>query len=526
MQLILVEIRSSFPTLPHLPVPAWRPPVILALAVLLGLALARLPLPLAAVLVVAPAALLIILIQPLAGLALTLLAGPLGALEAVTLGPALLNSGQLLLLLTLAAWLARSLLQRRLPLSRTALNAPLVLFIAVATLSLMRAPSLELGLIEAVKWLQIGAVMLLVAGSATRRRGHAAGGPVTRRAQSHTRPLVAMLLLAGLSQALIGSWQFGLRGDGPEHFLVLGRFYRAYGTFEQPNPFGGFMNLTALLGTGTLLGLVAAYRQDARAGRKERARPAGSGHAPGPIPASLTWLLLVLLCTAATTIGLLFSWSRGAWLGFAAAAAVLLLFWPRQRRHGLLLLLAAGLAFWAALQTGIAPAGVSRRLSGFAQDLRFGDVRGVDINDANYAVLERLAHWQAALAMAGDYPWLGVGFGNYEPAYPDYALVNWPFPLGHAHNYYLNILAEAGFLGLAAYGFFWAAVFRQTVAVLRRLDWPQRGVALGLLAAWTALSVHHLVDKLYVNNVYIHLGAMLGLLQLLDKQAQDLEMEC
>jgi hypothetical protein len=35
------------------------------------------------------------------------------------------------------------------------------------------------------------------------------------------------------------------------------------------------------------------------------------------------------------------------------------------------------------------------------------------------------------------------------------------------------------------------------------------------MAAWTALSVHHLVDKLYVNNVYLHLGVMLALQQLL-----------
>jgi hypothetical protein len=40
-------------------------------------------------------------------------------------------------------------------------------------------------------------------------------------------------------------------------------------------------------------------------------------------------------------------------------------------------------------------------------------------------------------------------------------------------------------------------------------------LALGLLAAWVGLSVHHLVDKLYVNNIYIHLGLMLALLHLL-----------
>ena len=69
--------------------------------------------------------------------------------------------------------------------------------------------------------------------------------------------------------------------------------------------------------------------------------------------------------------------------------------------------------------------------------------------------------------------------------------------------------------GLLAYGLFWLAVVWQTVRAARRLAWPQRGIAVGLLAAWAALSVHHLVDKLYVNNVYVHLGAMLGLLQLL-----------
>jgi O-antigen ligase len=131
-------------------------------------------------------------------------------------------------------------------------------------------------------------------------------------------------------------------------------------------------------------------------------------------------------------------------------------------------------------------------------------------------VLERQAHWQAGLDMLRDEIALGVGFGNYADAYAQYALINWPDPLGHAHNYYINLLAEVGVVGLATYLFFWTAVFWQTIRLLRYLDWPDRGIAMGLLAAWVALAAHHLVDKLYVNNIYIHLGVMLGLLQLLD----------
>jgi O-antigen ligase len=106
--------------------------------------------------------------------------------------------------------------------------------------------------------------------------------------------------------------------------------------------------------------------------------------------------------------------------------------------------------------------------------------------------------------------------GNYEAAYPAYALINWPDALGHAHNYYLNLLAETGVPGLAAYLILWSAILWQSLRLLRRLRWPERGIVLGLTACWIALSVHHLVDKLYVNNIYIHLGVMLAMLQLLD----------
>jgi O-antigen ligase len=179
------------------------------------------------------------------------------------------------------------------------------------------------------------------------------------------------------------------------------------------------------------------------------------------------------------------------------------------------LLVVAGLLLLGGLQTGLVPATVADRLVSFQDDFRFGDVRGVPINDTNYAVLERLAHWQAAFNMAQEDLWLGVGFGNYAAAYPEYMLINWPDALGHAHNYYINLLAEIGIVGLGAYLLLWTAVIWQTIGLLRQLNGWERGIALGLLGVWTATAVHHLVDKLYVNNIYVHVGVMFGLLQVL-----------
>lgn len=474
------------------------------LALIAAWAIARLPLLPVTLAALASATVLLTLVFPLFGLGVALLLGPLGALENVRAAQGLwslaggpLDSGQLALLLAIAAWLGSCLARRRLVVPFTPLNLPWALFVFVALVSLLDAPSLTLGLVELLKWLEMGLIVWLIvdlAADSTRRPA----GPA-----ANARAVLALLLIAGLVQALIGIWQFGLRGQGPEHFLVLGQFYRAYGTFEQPNPFGGYMNLTALLAAGTAAGLILA--------------PAGFRRAAG---SRWLWLAFVLICAGTAALALVFSWSRGAWLGFLAGAAVLILFSARRLALGVALGFVAAAVLGTALllgaRAGFGPAlSIATRLGGFGDEFALGDVRGVDINDANYAVLERLAHWQAAVDMARDDLWTGVGFGNYEAAYQRYALINWPDALGHAHNYYLTLLSEVGLPGLLAYGFLWLSVFWQTARLSRRLASPERGVAVGLLAAWTALAVHHLVDKLYVNNIYVHLGAMVGLLQLL-----------
>lgn len=472
--------------------------------------------------VVGTAALLLVLIQPLFGLLLALLIGPFGAVESLYIGNLLLDSGQIVFLLTLAVWLAQSMMRRRIVLPHTRLNLPLLVFIGLTSVTVLYAPSSLFGVKEVFKWVEILLVMWIVVDMVTERRemGHEDGRLIVGRLAS-VRGVLFMILLAGLSQALIGIWQFGLRGEGPEHFEILGGFYRAYGTFEQPNPFGGYMSMAACLGVGALVGLIMVWIP--RLGIVKRILrwvgvAEGQGDHKGAPNLELSWLLFVGGCAAALVAGLVFSWSRGAWLGFGAAMAALVFFFPRRRWIGLLLLVAAGGLFLIGNQFGLVPASISDRITGFQEDLRFDDVRGVDINDANYAVLERLAHWQAAIGMAQDNLWRGVGFGNYEPAYGDYALINWPQPLGHAHNYYLNLLAEIGVFGLAVYLFLWGAILWQAVGLLKRLDWPRRGIALGLLAVWVTLSVHQLVDKLYVNNLYIFLGALLGLQQILDEK--------
>jgi len=461
----------------------WNGPLISgfggALGLAAGLLLIRLS-PLEAVVLFGLMALALgTLVEPLVGLVGGLFLGLLRAYLQAEVPQVPAQIGHLFILLAVAAWTARGLLHRdlRLPFGTKA-AWPLLAFIGAAWLSLWNAVDLiGYGLPEFAKWIEILLVFWLVAERARPR---------------HLPWLVGGVLVVGLFQAGVGLYQFGLRGEGPEHFLIPGTdFYRAYGTFEQPNPYAGYIGMTLALAVGGLLGWWG--QGDRETGRHPL------------VPLSLC--LLVPLAGA-----LLASWSRGAWIGFGAAAVVMGMVWPRRTRWGVLLAVVLALTGLGLYAANLVPSAIITRLTDFAAGLRLQDVRGVGINDANYAVIERLAHWQAALEMWRTHFWTGVGLGCYEPAYPRFALINWPIALGHAHNIYLNLLAETGLIGLLAYLSLWGAVLWWTWRATRRAEGMARGVAVGLLGTWTHLAVHNFFDNLYVNNVHLLIGLLLGLL--------------
>jgi O-antigen ligase len=146
-----------------------------------------------------------------------------------------------------------------------------------------------------------------------------------------------------------------------------------------------------------------------------------------------------------------------------------------------------------------------------------------------------------------------VGIGNYPDAYPQYFITIFKDPLGHAHNYYINIAAETGTIGLIVYLLFLLAIFVAAGRVVRNIckkyaaakaqaSVPQpkiqaplgtrnklmlllhpfrmvehyrrqerfeivgmlandRALAIGLFAAFLTVCVHNLVDDLYVHSL-------------------------
>lgn len=468
----------------HTASPAWK---WLVAALVAGTLVALLPLPVSSLLLAGGLVTAALLLEPALAVIAMLAVAPLKALietEVSTAWP--LDVGQVALLLTALVWgLWRiNQAQSRIRFSARVLVPLLILAVGFAP-SLWHAVSVSAGLAEWAKWAAVILLVVIV-------------GDLTEAGRGEW--IAFGVVWAGVLQAALGIYQF-YGGSGAAHLWIDEfRHFRAFGTFGQPNPFSAFMGLVLPLALGLAWGYARRawprWSVDKSQARRDGAR-------------ALWYSGCALLLLA----GLIASWGRGAWLGFGVALITMVFFAPRRRWQGALLIAALAVGALGMWSSGMLPAAVQARLdSAFADLGGWRDVRGAPLNDANYATLERLAHWQAAINMASAHPWTGVGLGNYEVVYPEYALPRWPLALGHAHNDYLNTLAETGLVGVAGYGFGWGLIVLGTIRALRQTDPLKRGILSGLLGTWAHFLAHSLVDKLTVNNLFLHLGVMLGLL--------------
>lgn len=522
---------------------------IVALAVGLAAFIALAPLLGSVVLVFGIMLVAVVLIEPRWGLYLLPFTVPFGSIREISVGPATVGGTEALLGLFLAAWLARGVARRDIRLTLPPLTIPFAIWYGIMLLSLLNSSSLADSLKELIKWAEVFAVYAIAA-QELRRRDIAI--------------VIGTTLAAGTLAAAEGIYQSIFR-VGPDGFLfpLAGRIWlRAYGRFIQPNPYAGYLGLVLPLGYSLLavavgLGTAATGRrtQDAETSppsplsnmeRGEKAThpptpakeggnadsPRGVGdslsNAVTPYPLPLTFsrifsrgflLLSVGVSVAIIGAALFLTLSRGGWIGAVAAAVVIGALLSRRAAVASVFVGIALLLTFALAGTEWLPPALAERATDFLPYINVinVNVRGVEITDANFAVIERLAHWQAAYEMWVDKPWLGQGVGNYAAVYPNFYIPPWTAALGHAHNLFLNTLAETGIVGLAAYLLFWGQALWLTVQATRRSSGLWRGVGIGTLGVLVHLHVHNFFDNLYVHGMYLHIALVLAFAAILSK---------
>lgn len=449
------------------------------------------------------------LVRPRLALYLAAFAIPWGSLDYIDVSSLRLNSADILVVFLVFAWFMSWALPTYMGGGRDRTQGKVPLYLVITTLALLGVMFLSVAvainkkdsLKEISKWLEF--FMLLMLGTQYLR---------TRR---QVWILVLCIIAAAITQAFFGYAQafFNL---GPQSF-VRGLNLRVYGTFAQPNPYAGYLNMSLVI----VLALLLLGRD---------------------------WLTRILAGIATCLIGGAFflTQSRGGLIAFAAALVVIILVglpglrtWMRIGIIGLLLVIGG-------FVEGIFP------LSLFNQFNHFLGLSGISLSaptSADFSTAERLAHWIAGIHMYLDHPILGVGIGNYPDAYASYHVTIFVNSLGQAHNYYINIAAETGTIGLIIYLCFVASMLicnsivvhqisKRRLQVREGLARPQkrilapftkhdklvlllhparfiryyrrqgyhelfgqltndRALVIGLLAASATICVHNLVDDLY-----------------------------
>jgi O-antigen ligase len=126
--------------------------------------------------------------------------------------------------------------------------------------------------------------------------------------------------------------------------------------------------------------------------------------------------------------------------------------------------------------------------------------------DSNETVNEaRPIIFRDTVRMIADHPW-GVGHDNYADAFRQYQTTRLNLLFDHAHNDYLETVAEWGILPGVL---FWAGVLAlivRSVRVFRASDSSRvRGILLGSIGAVVTIMIHSLADF----NLQIPSNAML-----------------
>lgn len=242
-----------------------------------------------------------------------------------------------------------------------------------------------------------------------------------------------------------------------------------FGPYVNRNHFAGLVELLAPLGLAILV--LRAVRPDQ--------------------------LPLVALFTVVPIGALFLSASRGGIASFLIELGLLsILIWRKRGLRKHLVAAAAVLLLGGAMVTWL---GVGRALE------RFGTVKTLEISEnRRFAVIRDT--WHIFL----DHPILGTGLGTFVAVYPRYESFYEEKVFHHAHNDYVEALAETGMVGAVLGLLFVVLLFRLTFANLgSSRNSLHFALHVGPLVACAGLLVHSLTDF----NLHIPSNALIFLVQ-------------
>jgi len=336
---------------------------------------------------------------------------------------------------------------------------PLLGFLLCALVSLFNAADVQFGLFEIVRLIEAMLIFFII--------GHLVNGD----SEIHLilRILIIGLLLESamaLVQGYLGqSLGLSLLGESEkvaeQHLETVGSVTRVWGTFGSSNIFAFYLQCIVPVPIALLFSRTTAASK-------------------------MLWLIAAI----AGTMALLFTLSRGGWLGFASSVVIIAGF--HLFRGKLTLAKVMALACIGGL--------VGLLVFGFS-DLIFGRL----FSDDGESAYLRVPMMQVAWAIIKAHPVLGVGINNYTVVMRTYdstaerVSLWFDYPV---HNEFLLLAAEIGLFGLVFFMAFMLSLFKIGWSAVKRH--PRESIAsqltIGIMAGLIGFLVHCLGDFPLLSN--------------------------
>ena len=319
------------------------------------------------------------------------------------------------------------------------------------------------------------------------------------------KQLVLVLVLAGIFQAVVGIYLYSVNADYTLFYFAL-HHVRTIGTFTYHNHYAFYLVMALCLGLGLIMAEPAAQQGG---GWKQQLNKL--------LAFVESRKMLLRLGLIVIVIALVLTKSRMGNAAFftallASMAVYLALVKPRNKN--LLWLVASVviidivvLGSWVGLDK------VAERIGNTALNKNSATLSAMIRGQENSpewprdeSVEARMLPADYAVNIIKDYPLTGTGAGTFYTIFPTYKPATVNHYYDHAHNDYVELLTDHGFIGISLFAALVLCVIARTIGVMRhRRSALAKGLAFSTTMACCAALLHSLVDF----NLQVPTNAML-----------------
>lgn len=284
-----------------------------------------------------------------------------------------------------------------------------------------------------------------------------------------------VLISMGVFQAFYGMFELYSKNPRILFYKKIYSLDSVTGTFVNRNHFSGYVEMILPLAMGLIVARVDVFSMVGMSWREKFLRLSEKGLAVN---------LMVVFGILAMSLAIVFSKSRsGVFLllyTFVLFLGLSALFYRnfkgrKQRVNNILKFIffaLIGISFYV---------GVDFTLDRFSMD--------------NILMEKRPEFWEKTVQIFADYPLFGSGLGTFPSIYPGLESLGTPLNIYHAHNDYLEYLAELGILGMGMLlGGLLIMVIKAFMIWRTRRHREIKGLALGGFVALICLLLHSITD--------------------------------